>query len=174
MIVGANIVKSLGWQAGALMTPLTMGILAFPFFIAMFLSGQTSHLATTKPLLIAVYVGLVQNVLSKATKYAIFDPTKEMTYIPLDHDSKTKGKAAIDVLGILSQHLSLYLTSLTLDTSGARLGKSGGALVQQVLVVIFGSIIRGAPVLAGLFYLVIAAWLGSSMLCSRICMNLLH
>ena len=68
-------------------------------------------------LLVAVYVGLVQNVLSKATKYAIFDPTKEMTYIPLDKDSKTKGKAAIDVLG-------------------ARLGKSGGALVQQVLVVV--------------------------------------
>lgn len=39
-------------------------------------------------LLTAVYVGMVQNILSKATKYAVFDPTKEMAYIPLDKESK--------------------------------------------------------------------------------------
>lgn len=48
---------------------------------------------------------------------------------------QVKGKAAIDVLG-------------------ARLGKSGGALAQQGLVVACGSIITGAPVLATLFALV--------------------
>ena len=119
------------------MTPGMMGLLALPFFACITFGGTKSH----KALMIAVYVGLVQNVFSKATKYAIFDPTKEMTYIPLDTDSKTKGKAAIDVLG-------------------ARLGKSGGALIQQFLVVIFGSIMSGAPVLAVLFYAVIFAWIG--------------
>ncbi len=48
---------------------------------------------------------------------------------------QVKGKAAIDVLG-------------------ARLGKSGGALAQQGLVVACGSILTGAPVLATLFGLV--------------------
>ena len=139
MFVGANIIKVLGWQAGALMTPMMMGLLALPFFGCMIFGGSTD---SRNPLLIAVYVGLLQNVLSKATKYAIFDPTKEMAYIPLDRDSKTKGKAAIDVLG-------------------ARLGKSGGALAQQMLVLVFGNIVRGSPVVAVLFYITIALWLGN-------------
>lgn len=137
MLVGSRIV-SLGWRVGALMTPAMMGLLAAPFFACITFGGTSSK----KALLVAVYVGLVQNVFSKATKYAIFDPTKEMTYIPLDGDSKTKGKAAIDVLG-------------------ARLGKSGGALSQQLLVVLCGSIMSGAPVLAVLFYGVIFAWIGA-------------
>lgn len=53
----------------------------------------------------------------------------------LPHSFQVKGKAAIDVLG-------------------ARLGKSGGALAQQGLVVACGSILTGAPVLATLFSLV--------------------
>ena len=54
------------------MTPLMMGVLALPFFAAIILGGTKSP----ESLKVAVYVGLVQNVLSKATKYAIFDPTK--------------------------------------------------------------------------------------------------
>jgi ATP:ADP antiporter, AAA family len=137
MFVGAGVTKTLGWQAGALITPAMMAVLSLPFFAALTHFGVSK----TKPMLVAVYAGLVQNVLSKATKYSIFDPTKEMTYIPLDHNSKTKGKAAIDILG-------------------ARMGKSGGAFIQQLLVVAFGSIITGAPVVAILFYGVIAAWIG--------------
>jgi len=137
MFVGSRIV-SLGWRVGALMTPGMMAALAAPFFGFITFGG----LKSPQMLLIAVYIGLVQNVFSKATKYAIFDPTKEMTYIPLETDAKTKGKAAIDVLG-------------------ARLGKSGGALSQQLLVVLCGSIMNGAPVLSVLFYLTIVAWFGA-------------
>lgn len=138
MLMGAQLNQAMGWRVAALTTPVLMGVFALPFFSSIILGGVESK----KSLLLAVYVGLLQNALSKATKYAVFDPTKEMTYIPLPKEAKTQGKAAIDVLG-------------------ARLGKSGGALAQQLLVFIFGSIVSGAPVVATLFYAVVAMWIGS-------------
>lgn len=135
MFIGARIVKGLGWRAGALTTPLMMGLLALPFFGILSFGDMKDH----RVLLIAVYIGLLQNVVSKATKYAIFDPTKEIAYIPLDAESKTSGKAAIDVLG-------------------ARVGKSGGAFSQQLLVMLCGSIFHCAPYLSVLFYLSIFLW----------------
>ena len=50
------------------------------------------------------------------------------------------GKAAIDVLG-------------------ARMGKSGGALLQQMLILSLGSLAASTPYLAGVLFVVIGAWL---------------
>lgn len=63
--------------------------------------------------MLAVFIGAIQNIVSKGAKYSLFDPCKEMAFIPLDSESKTKGKAAIDVVG-------------------NPLGKSGGSFLQQV------------------------------------------
>ena len=40
------------------------------------------------PLLATVYIGALQNIFSKSSKYILFDPCKEMAYIPLDEDTK--------------------------------------------------------------------------------------
>lgn len=45
------------------------------------------------PLFAAVLVGAAQNVFSKSAKYSLFDPCKEMAYIPLDQETQLKARA---------------------------------------------------------------------------------
>jgi AAA family ATP:ADP antiporter len=132
---GVHVIRLLGWRVGAMATPAIMALLAAPFF-ACILMGLDSP----NRLKIAIVVGTIQSLLSKTSKYALFDPTTQMAYIPLDPESKVKGKAAIDVLG-------------------SRIGKSGGSLIQQGLVFFFGSIINAAPVVGIIFYSVLGGWL---------------
>ena len=94
-------------------------------------------------------IGALQSMVCKASKNALFDPTTQMAYIPLDEESRIKGKAAIDVMG-------------------SRLGKSGGAALLQLLIVAFGSIQNAAPAVAALFYVVVAAWLAAELRLARL------
>merc|ERR1712183_870719 len=96
-------------------------------------------MGSTTPLMLAVLIGAAQNILSKSSKYSLFDPCKEMAYIPLDQDSKTKGKAAVDVIG-------------------NPLGKSGGSLIQQVLIFSIGSLVTATPYLAGILSFLLFWW----------------
>jgi AAA family ATP:ADP antiporter len=130
MLLGRSIFAKFGWRIAALVTPTMIGVTGLGFFaltlFSDFFAPITAALGTT-PLMMAVIVGAAQNILSKSSKYALFDPCKEMAYIPLDKESKTKGKAAIDVVG-------------------NPLGKSGGALIQQILIFGVGSLAAATPV----------------------------
>jgi AAA family ATP:ADP antiporter len=143
LFVGGNVIRRFGWSVGAQITPVVLLITGVGFFSFVIfrdsLSGIISVLGTT-PLMLAVIFGTAQNIMSKSAKYSLFDPTKEMAYIPLDQEAKVKGKAAIDVVG-------------------ARLGKSGGSLVQQGLIVAFGSLALITPYIAAILFFIIFAWI---------------
>ena len=76
----------------------------------------------------------------QALKYTFFDATKEISFIPLSSESKLKGKAAIDGVG-------------------SRIGKSGGAMVHQGLILIFSSVAASVPYIAAIFLVIILIWL---------------
>lgn len=141
--VTGNVVRKLGWKIAALITPVVLLLTGAGFFGFMlfgdYLTGFVAFFGTT-PLMMAVVFGTIQNIMSKSAKYSLFDPTKEMTYIPLDQEYKVKGKAAIDV-------------------TGARFGKSGGALIQQFLIITLGSIAAMTPYIGFILLGIIVAWI---------------
>ncbi len=140
----AWMIRRLGWTWTASITPFIMLFACSGFFTFMIfketLSPAAIALTGMTPLVIAVYFGAAQNCLSKAMKYSVFDSTKEMAFIPLDHETKLKGKAAIDGVG-------------------SRLGKSGGSLIHQGLLMIFFTLPACAPYLAVIILLAIVGWI---------------
>ena len=94
------------------------------------------------PFAMTVYCGSIQNCLSKASKYSVFDATKELAFLPLTSESKLKGKAAIDGLG-----------------SG--IGKSGSSLTYQGFIIALGSVSLSTPYIAGILFVVLLAWIYS-------------
>ena len=139
-LTASTIIKQLGWTKASQLTPLAMLLLAIPFFVTVAISKTYPN---TIPLTTALTIGTWQNIVNKIVKYSLFDPLKEMAYIPLPPDAKIKGKAAIDVLG-------------------ARLGRSLASGTQQILVLLSsGNILECAPYLAGIYCGTIALWLSA-------------
>lgn len=140
----AKLIERLGWTGTAVITPIMMLVTSAGFFSFLcfqeYWSTSITVLMGATPLAIAVFFGSAQNCLSKAAKYSVFDSTKEMTFIPLSHESKLRGKAAIDGVG-------------------SRLGKSGGALMHQGLLMGLGTVSASAPYVAAIVLLVVFVWI---------------
>ena len=110
-IIGGNILRNFGWLASAYITPIVIAITGSLFFIFV-IFGHKIQIGVD-PIYVAVIIGAAQNIMTKSSKYSLFDATKEMSYIPLSVELKSKGKAAIEVIG-------------------SKLGKSLGAFIQFI------------------------------------------
>lgn len=161
MLIGSNLLRAFSWRTCALITPavLITGTLMFfgviyynnsllpegMKFVEAIKEGVISH----ELIVFAVVLGLFVNAFGKAVKYSLFDPTKEMAYIPLDPELKVKGKAAVDVIG-------------------GRGGKSAGSYIQMGLLTFFsGSALYQlvpiiAPIAVGIVFLWILSVFGLS------------
>lgn len=147
LFFGSSVIRFFGWHKSAQITPATVGISGILFFTLILgqnYYGNTLIWAGITPLVLIVGFGAIQNILSKVVKYSFFDPTKEMAYIPLDDESKIKGKAAIDIVG-------------------SRLGKSGSAWIQIALIDLIGtgSIFSITPYITPLIGVIVVLWIFS-------------
>ncbi len=123
LLLGGNFLRRFGWRFSALITPITIGTSGALFFVLSYFRdslGPFAALFGTTPLMLLVLLGAFQNIASKVVKYSFFDSTKEMAYIPLDQESKVKGKAAIDMVG-------------------SRLGKSSSSWIQMGMMTAMGT-----------------------------------
>jgi ADP/ATP carrier protein family len=118
MIIGSNIIRRFSWLTSALITPFMLTCTGLVFFIFVIFASDINFFGEGfNPIYFAVIIGAVQNILSKSTKYSLFDSTKEMTYIPLPLELRTKGKAAVEVVGL-------------------KFGKSLGAFIQSFMFIL--------------------------------------
>lgn len=146
MIVGSNILRRVSWKTAAMFTPLMMVITGCTFFVFIFFDNAIAmHLTgilASGPLAMAVTIGTVQQILAKSTKYSLFDATKNMAYIPLDKDLRTKGQAAVEVIG-------------------GRFGKSGGGIIQSTFFMLVPSLTfnEATPYFAGIFFVIVLIWI---------------
>lgn len=119
-IIAGNLIRHFSWLFAALMTPIVILVTGTLFFCFVIFGDLFTEILGTyafNPIAAAVFIGALQNILSKSTKYSLFDSTKEMAYIPLSVELRTKGKATVEVIA-------------------AKLGKSTGAFVQSAFFTI--------------------------------------
>lgn len=122
-----------GWASAALVTPVAVLVSGAAFFgSAIAMQGGAASLgpqAVAALLAISGVAGAVGRVASRAPKYSLFDPAKEMVYITMKKEEKNEGKAAVDLLG-------------------SYFGKSGASWIMQILVLTMGSLTAAMPIMA--------------------------
>ncbi|UWW97231.1 MAG: NTP/NDP exchange transporter [Candidatus Cardinium sp.] len=114
LFFSGGMLRKFGWKATARIAPVVIGITGSLFFLMSYSKTNApclTHWMGSKLVLYLVIFGGIHNIAAKSIKYAFFDKTTQMAYIPLDPETKIKGKAAVDLLG-------------------SRLGKAGSSWIQ--------------------------------------------
>ena len=146
IFISSVMIRRFSWTFSALASPFILLFTGIAFFACFFFKdvgfSSISAFLEVTPLALCVFFGSLQNCLARASKYTLFDVTKEMAFTPLSKECKQKGKAAIDGVG-------------------SRLGKSGGSLIHQTLLMFFGTVALSTPYVAIILLGVISAWMVS-------------
>ncbi len=141
IFITGNVIRRFSWTTSAMVPALVTLVTGAGFFaFVLFQDAGFVMPGGYTPMALALLLGSLQNVFTRASKYTFFDATKEIAFIPLNNESKLKGKAAIDGVG-------------------SRLGKSGGSVIHQGLLLFFTTISASTPFVAAIFLGVLLVWM---------------
>ena len=145
-LVGQNILRKTKWRTAALIPASILVIFGSMFFgIVLYGNYVSPTIFGVSFIVLAVWFGLAQDSLSKSVKYCLFDATKNMAYLPLDDDTRTKGQAAVEVIG-------------------GRAGKAGASAIQTLMISVIstGSVLTDHLVgISAILGVTAAVWVGS-------------
>lgn len=138
----AGSVSNKSWRFTALFTPLTALLASSLFYLLYTLRDVLNvYVDHSTALYLMVIFGVIILCFIKSSKYVFFDTSKERAYIPLDDESKTNGKAAIDAIG-------------------SRLAKGLSAIcISGVLIPFFGALAPSVNISFGLVFILIFLWM---------------
>ncbi len=143
MLFGSVIVRKLSWRCAAMVTPLVMLLTGTVFFCWVVLgSCMNKFISEYLYIVLAVIIGTAHIVCTKSANFSVFNPTKELAYIPLEANLRDKGKVAVDLIS-------------------ERFGKSIGALLQSLLFMVKpdATFAIFAPLFLVISVLVLGCWL---------------
>lgn len=139
-----------GWGTAALATPVIMLLSGATFFGLSLAALQFGVDSSTALLAAGAFAGAMTQVFARSSKYSLFDPAKEMVYIEMDKEEKSKGKAAVDLMG-------------------SQAGKTGASGIISASLVAFGGTASAClPAVAGMYAVVIALWMRAAVMLKKL------
>ena len=157
LFVSHNVIRVFGWTFTASSTPILCTVTVSTFYVWCVCS-RTYSVDPNDPKMfqpvdpgadIGMWLGLLFVVVTKAAKYALFDPAKELAFLPLTSEQRFKAKAAVDIVG-------------------AKFGKGGAALfnifVLNWILTKKSTVEEATQMIAfGAVILMVALWVCSTM-----------
>jgi ATP:ADP antiporter, AAA family len=144
MLAAVASLRRFSWLFNALTTPISFLVAGVFFFLLVIFREEFQPLFAYLGMTVifaAVMTGMMQILLTKSFKYSLFDLSKEMTFIPLDEELRTNGKAAVDIIS-------------------NRLGRSGGSIIMLALLTAMpgATLVSLSGILFVIFLIVLGLW----------------
>lgn len=138
------LLRTCGWRNIACIPPVLLSISSTLFCLSFLyvsaIAESAYFIIGSSAFDMLISFGSLHMTLALSCKYALFDPTKEMAFIPLDPKFKWTSKAAIDGVG-------------------SRLAQSTSSLLMQSAILMLGSLVACAPYLFPFLFVVLGLWL---------------